>query len=203
MGSGGDQRYQDTCHGTCGRVAGILTSGMEGCSHAVKCLLYFGRPSPAPARLEAAHQLFALAQPTRHAGAQRRPPRRLQVFCWACGDNRSSRELARLQLFCAVLPVPQSFCRFAGLAVTVGGSSKPQLLYTCEQRDTQIIIWRDFCTIHWPDSGHWPAGGPLRPATMQSLCIPLSAAPLKGTCVCTRSRACLFSRPLESAATWH
>ncbi len=84
--------------------AGSRVAGVEGCSCAVSRLLYFGRPSPAHGGCPSVVRFGAS---TRRAGAQRRPPRRLQVSYWACGDNHSSWELALLRHLRAVLPVPR------------------------------------------------------------------------------------------------
>ena len=66
-----------------------------------------------------------------------------------------------------------------------GGSRRHRNCSSCEQRDTQLIIGREFCTIRQPG---WPAGRPLRPATLRSSCIPVSTAPHCSPCRHIRQR---------------
>ncbi len=137
--------------------------------------------------MAAAHKLFASA----HSGAQRRPPRRLQVSCWACGNDHSS-----CGTFALCLPVPRMARHVRLLHLWMGilhsaasrvwrwQSAEAPIRSSCEQRDTQLIIGRDFCTI--TDETSAPsatlAGRPADLFGLHSFCIPLSTAPHCSLC---------------------
>jgi len=93
-------------------------------------------------------------------GAQRRSLRRLQVTYWACGDDHSCLELALLRHLRAVLLVPRVAPHVRLLHLLMGfivhiaasrgwrwQSAEAPNCSSCEQRDTDLIIGRDFCTI--------------------------------------------------------